>query len=393
MKRVGNLYSSVYDMKKINAMCDKVCSKVRNKDKVEAFMLYKSEHIVNIYHKLKEKKINASSYHIFFITDPKCRLIMAQNIEDKIINHLVADTFLVDVFDNTFNESVCATRVGKGTLYGINLLKKYINIMKKNHDNFYYLQIDIKKYFYSIDHDILKKTIRKKIKDKDVLMILDEIIVSTDSKYINKKIELLKENRIKFLEKYSFKKEAIDEVKAIPFYEKGMGCSIGNQTSQIFGIIYLNEFNHFLKEKLKLKYVVNYMDDFIILHENKNYLKWCLTKIEVFLKNELKLELNVKKTKIHSIHNVGYRFILDNYKLIVRVGKRGRRNFRKKLKEIDLLEENNLIRKDEVIKNLAGYKGMFYHSSSFFLYQKEIDKRSILSPNKKSITGIENSKY
>lgn len=69
------------------------------------------------------------------------------------------------------------------------------------------------------------------------------------------------------------------------------------------------------------------------------------------------------------------------------------RNFRKKLKEIDLLEENNLIRKDEVIKNLAGYKGMFYHSSSFFLYQKEIEKRSILSSNKKSITGIENSKY
>lgn len=232
--------------------------------------------------------------------------------------------------------------------------------------------------------------ISKKIKDKDVLMILNEIIVSTNYEYINKKIELLKENRIKFLEKYSFKKEAIDEVKAIPFYEKGLGCSIGNQTSQIFGIIYLNEFNHFLKEKLKLKYVVSYMDDFTILHENKDYLKWCLTKIEVFLANELKLELNAKKTKIHSIHNginfLGYRFILDSHhKLIVRVGKRGRRNFRKKLKEIDLLEENNLIRKDEVIKNLSGYKGMFY--------QKEIDKRSILFPNKKSITGIENSKY
>ena len=132
------------------------------------------------------------------------------------------------------------------------------------------------------------------------------------------------------------------------------------------------------------------MDDFIILHENKDYLKWCLTKIEAFLANELKLELNAKKTKIHSIHNginfLGYRFILDSHhKLIVRVGKRERRNFRKKLKEIDLLEENNLIRKDEVIKNLSGYKGMFY--------QKEIEKRSIFSPNKKSITGIENSKY
>ena len=115
---------------------------------------------------------------------------MSNNIHDKIINHLVAYYFLSYVFDRTFINTIVATRVGKGTHYGLNLLKKYINDMKRKYDdNFYYLKFDIEKYFYNIDHDIVKNIIRRKIKDKDALNIIDRIIDSTDADYINEKIE------------------------------------------------------------------------------------------------------------------------------------------------------------------------------------------------------------
>lgn len=262
MKRVSNLYYKVYDIDNINIMCDLVCSKVKNKEKAERFMLYKSEHIINIRNKLMSKNLDFSKYSIFLITDPKCRVIMSQSIEDKVINHLVAKYLLVDSYENKYTNSICATRKDKGASYGIKLLKNYINRIKYKHTNFYYLKIDIKKYFYNIDHNILKEIINKKIKDKDALEVLYKIIDSTNDNYINRRINTLKNNRINYLKDNNL----IREVEEIPLYEYNKGCSIGNQTSQAFGLIYLYEFNHYLKEKLHLKQVINYMDDFIIIH-------------------------------------------------------------------------------------------------------------------------------
>ena len=123
---------------------------------------------------------------------------MSNNIQDKIINHLVAYYLLVEVFDKTFINTTVATRKGKGTHYGLNLTKKYLNDMKRVYgNNFYYLKFDISKYFYNIDHEVVKSLIRRKIKDKDAINIIDRIIDSTDCDYINTKIGKLKENEIK----------------------------------------------------------------------------------------------------------------------------------------------------------------------------------------------------
>lgn len=89
-----------------------------------------------------------------------------------------------------------ATRIGKGTHYGIKLTKKYLELMKKQSKAIYYLKFDISKYFYNIDHKIVKGLIRKKIKDSDVLNIIDGIIDSTDYEYVNKQINYLKNTEI-----------------------------------------------------------------------------------------------------------------------------------------------------------------------------------------------------
>ena len=332
MKRVSNLYHKVYDIDNINKMCDLVCSKVKNKEKAEKFMLYKSEHIINIRNKLMSKNLDFSKYSIFLITDPKCRVIMSQSIEDKVINHLVAKYLLVDVYENIYTNSMCATRKGKGSSYGIHLLKTYLNKIKYKYTNFYYLKIDIKKYFYNIDHNILKSILSHKIKDKDALEVLYKLIDSTNNKFINKRIDNLKNNRIHYLKD----NHLIREVEEIPLYKYNKGCSIGNQTSQAFGLIYLYEFNHYLKERLHLKYVINYMDDFIIIHEDKDYLNYCLKQIRKYLCDNLKLGLNEKKTRIDNIKNgidfLGYRFIIKNNKVIMKLRNRVKKNSQKKVK-------------------------------------------------------------
>ena len=160
MKRVSNLYSDLYNLDNIINMTDKVLSKVKNKERREKFYLYYSEHIISIKKRLESNDINLGKYNIFLITDPKCRVIMSQSIEDKIINHLIAEYLLVRVFENRYIDSMCATRINKGSGYATKLMKKYLNEIKLKHNKFYILKLDIKKYFYNIDHNILKRMLQ-----------------------------------------------------------------------------------------------------------------------------------------------------------------------------------------------------------------------------------------
>ena len=374
MKRLNNLYEETCKLDNIIKMTNKVCTRVKNKEKVTKFENYKSEHILSIYKRLNERDLNVGKYNIFMITDPKCRIVMAQNIEDKIINHLIADYVLVKTFDNKYDSSMCATRIGKGTLYGVKLLKKYLNEMKRKYDNFYVLKIDISKYFYKIDHKILKQILRKKIKDKDTLNLLDSIIDSTNEQYINEEIIKLKKTRIDYLKQSSLKnkKKLIKEVEEIPLYKKGKGAALGNETSQAFGLIYLYEINHFIKEKLHIKCHINYMDDFVIIHHDKQYLKYCLNKIKSKLETDYKLKTNPKKTKINSIKNgidfLGYIFYIKNNKVLLKIRNCTKKKFKTKIRNLKLLKKHNYITKKEFYIISNSYKGLLKWGNCSNLY-------------------------
>ena len=314
------------------------------------------------------------------ITDPKARIVMAQEIEDKIINHLIADYVLVKTFDNKYGSSMCATRVGKGTLYGVKLLKKYLNETKRKYDNFYVLKIDVSKYFYKIDHEILKNILRKKIKDKDSLNILDSIIDSTNKKYVNEEIVKLKNSRINYLKQSNLKNKdkLIKEVEEIPLYEKGFGVALRNQTSQAFGLIFLYKINHFIKEKLHIKYLINYMDDFVIIHHDKEYLKYCLNEIKNKLESVYKLKLNPKKTKIDSIKSgidfLGYRFYIKDDKVILKLRNRKKKNFKKKVKNLKQLKKYNYISEIEFKNQISSYIGLLKWGNCNNLWYKVVEE-------------------
>ena len=376
MKRISNIYKDVCDIDNIIHMTDMVLSKIRNKNKKEEFILHKIEHIANIKERLESKNIEFNEYNIFLITDPKCRIILSQNIEDKIINHLIAKHILIRTFESKFIDSMCATRLGRGTSYAIKLMKKYINEIKLKYNNFYILKIDIKKYFYNIDHNVLKGILKKHIKDKDALKILNIIIDSTNDDYINKKIEKLKNNRIKILNDELL----IKETNELPFYKIGKGCGIGDMTSQSFGLLYLMEICHYIKEELHIKYFINFMDDFILIHEDKDYLKYCLNVIRNKLLNEYKLEIN-SKTRIYSIKEgvefLGFRFILKNNKLILKLRNKNKIKFKNQIKILKQLKDYKYINDKKYNMILSSLKGHLQYGNCKNLYIKNVNIKKI----------------
>lgn len=378
MKRVNNIYSKICDLDNIVDFAHLVSTNTKNKMKIEKFDEYYAENIYYIKGMLDRCNYIPGKYNIFLVHEPKLRIIMSQAIVDKVINHLVANYFLVDVFDSSFIETSIATRKNKGTHYGIKLTKKYLNEMKNKYDNFYILKFDVKKYFYNIDHEITKKLIRKKIKDEKALKILDTIIDTTDESYINETIDKIKNAEIRKIENNNLpdKEIKIAEVESLPYYKKGKGFPIGNMSSQMFAILYLNELDHFIKEKLHIKHYIRYMDDGVLIHHDKEYLKYCLKEIEKML-SKYKLELN-SKTKIDSIKNgldfLGFRFYIINGKVIMKLRNSTKKRFKKRAKVLNELLNSGKITRKEYDEALASYKGHLKWGNCTNLFYKNYEE-------------------
>lgn len=360
MKRINNIYSKICDFETIMDMYKEVKRTVKNKSKIIRFEEFKTYNINNIYNTLNNKTYIPGKYNIFLIEKPKYRIVMAQNISDKIINHLVAKYLLVDVLEKSLIDENIATRKNKGTHYGIKLLKKYLTQLIKENKEIYALKIDIHKFFYSLDHQIIKELLSKRIKDKDALQIIHKIVDSTDEKYVNKEIKKYKEKKIKSLENSNLKNKykLISEVANIPYYKKGKGLAIGNMTSQILAIFYLNELDHYIKEVLKSKYYIRYQDDMVILSTDKQYLIECLNKIKIVIE-KYKLKINNKTQIINVSKNgidfLGFHYYIKNKKIIMKL----RNSTKEKLKHTT-----------KTLEHKNSYYAHLKHGNCYNLYKK-----------------------
>lgn len=360
MKKVGNLYNKITDLKNIKMMYDKrVKLNTKNKVKIEKFDQYYASNILRIKEILDSKNYIPGKYNLFLIKEPKVRLIMSQNIPDKIINHLVSEYFLVEVFDKTLIDENIATRKNKGTHIGIKMLKQYLK--KHIKEDLYILKFDVTKYFFNLDHDIIKQIIRSKIKDKDAINILDRIIDSTDCEYINRQIEKIKAREITKLEKSSSsnKDQLISDIKNIPLCKKGKSAPIGNMSSQAFAIIYLNELDNYIKKVLKPNLYIRYQDDGLLISNSKEYLKECLLEINKII-TKYKLKLN-NKTRIYKIDEgfdfLGFKYIRKNNRLIVKVKNQTKRKFKRKMKVLYKLYQEKKIDLKDVNQVKSSYLG------------------------------------
>lgn len=229
-----------------------------NKKDVAIFNFYLENNILDLHYSLKNKTYQHKPYKSFYVCDPKLRLINKAEIVDRVV-HQAIFRILYYIFDKKFIYNSCSCRFKKGVHFGINRLKKIlIQASYNNKRKIYILKCDIKKFFASIDKNILIEIIKRNVFDKEALWLLKIIINSFD--------------------------DNLDK-----------GLPLGNVTSQLFANIYLNELDQFIKHKLKIKYYIRYTDDFLVISSDKNYLLAQLNEIQIFLKEKLKLDIHPNK--------------------------------------------------------------------------------------------------
>ncbi len=338
-KSVNNIYDLPITFDNIFSTWKIVRRTCKNRKAVFKFSLNKNVNVYNIYMTLKNRNYKPLPFRLFLIFEPKARLVMSQTVSDKIVNHFITNYYLLPYLEKKLIDQNVATRKNKGSSYANKLIIDYINkirIKDKNID-IYCLKIDISKYFYSIDHNLLLKMLEEDIEDKSVIDIIKKVIGETNKPYVNETIN-------KYNREYN---------ENIPLYKFNTGLSIGAMTSQFLAIYFLNGLDHYIKEELKCNYYIRYMDDFLIFDTSLDNLKEIWVKIEDRI-TDLKLKMNPKSGLYKltgGISFLGYTYKMINSKLKVTFRKKTITKIRKKLK---ILKEKDQLK---YYKSYASYYG------------------------------------
>ena len=254
MKRKNDLYENMISYNNILSVYKKIKNSTKNKKEVYNYELNLNQNLLDTLFSLSKSTYVFSKYNIFLIREPKYRLIMSESFPDKVVNHLFSKYVLSYALQSTLINSNVATRTDKGSKEAYNLFIKYTNKLIYEKKKIYVLKIDISKYFYNINHNIMINMVSEKIKDERVLDMLKVILDTTDNDYVNKTILSVVNREIYKVNKLNIstieKEKLIKELKSIPLYRKGYGLPIGNMSSQILAVFFLNKVDHFIKEKL-----------------------------------------------------------------------------------------------------------------------------------------------
>jgi hypothetical protein len=305
----------------------------------------------------------------FVVTKPKAREIFAADFRDRIVHHVLVD-YLESIWEPKFVYQSYSCRKGKGTHQAIKDLKKYLRKINHNdHKPAFYLQIDIQSFFVSLRKDVLFELIKKRVKNPEILWLTKTIIFHDST------IDFYRKSQMSLF-------DLIPDHKSLFKVPSNQGLPIGNLTSQFFANVYLDELDQFIKHKLKIKYYLRYVDDVVILSENKEQLKIWRNEIDSFLEKMLKLKLHPKKQILQSVDKginfVGF-VVKPEYTLmrrrVVKNLKEKLRIFNQNLGKVILLKDGSLkeFRKKEgkqMLSVINSYYGQFKHAHTFGLRSK-----------------------
>ena len=316
MKSYNKLYEKIISFENLILAWQKARKGKTGKGYVIEFELELFCNLMALHYELKYESYKPKPLVSFILRDPKTRVISKSEFRDRIVHHAIVN-ILEPLFDKTFIYDSCANRIKKGNLFALQRFDYFKRKVSRNglvaknpfKDNNYVsgycLKADIKHYFQEVDCDILIGIISKKIDDALVVELVRKILNNTASQLGGGG-------------------------------ERPKGMPLGNLTSQFFANVYLNELDYFVKHKLRAKYYIRYVDDFVILHENKEQLNNWMAQINEFLSEKLKLELHKDKSKVvplsRGIDFVGFRNFYY-YKLV------RKRNIRKMKHKIILFSK------------------------------------------------------
>lgn len=301
----------------------------------EANVLMLTERLAYI---LNTNEYVPSKFEIFYVYEPKKRLVQAPAFVDKVVQHALVDNAIYEAITKSFIPENCASQIGKGMHYGLDCLKRdMIDYWRKNKTtDGWVLKCDVRHFFASIDHGLLKEKLRKKVVD-----------------------------------------DRIYELVCLYIDASADGLPLGYQTSQLFALLYLDEFDHFVKERLRIRYYVRYMDDFFLIHPDKEYLKYCQKEIEKFI-GGLRLELN-EKTNIfplrHGIDFLGFHtYITESGQIIRKLRHASVKRMKDKIRKWKKDYPAGRITKKEIVDSWTAWDAHAAHGNTYTL-RREIANR------------------
>ena len=309
----------------------------------ERFAAHAMRKLTTLQYRLKNKTYDVGAYNKFKIYEPKERIIESGTFVDNIVQHSLCDNALLPVLEKEFIPTNYAGQYGKGTLYGLDSLRDHeIAAFSEYGYDCWILKADIRKYFYSIEHDKLKEILREKIRDPELMWLCEKFIDSTPSP----------------------------------------GLPLGNQISQVFALLYLSDLDHFITEILDIQYYGRYMDDFYLIHQNKSHLEFCLFLIEDYLE-ELGLTLNGKTQLIpfkNGIKFCGFHtYITPDGKVIRKLVNSKKRAAQKKYRRMAKLVKAGKLEPDKFKQSYLSWKSHISHGNCVKLaYQTDQMIREIL---------------
>ncbi|MCX4362344.1 MAG: RNA-directed DNA polymerase [Clostridia bacterium] len=320
----------------------------RSKKPIVKFETSMLERLYDLYTRLNNGTYKFGKYNTFLVYEPKCREIQNLFYSDRLVQRVLCDDLLMPYFKNKVIYDNCVCQKGKGALFALNRFEKMLRAFVAKHGaNGYFLKCDVLKYFPSVPHDELKKKICSVVTDERLKNMLEGVI---DGYHTRKE----------FLDRYG--------INSLGQGDKTCrGIHIGNQTSQLFGMYYLDPIDRLIKEKLQLKVYSRYMDDFVMAHEDKEYLRYVKTQIED-LAAKLKLSLN-DKTHIFPFKNgvtyLGFRFCIGpNGKIIKTIKKVTKRRFRWRVRLLKKAYCDKVIDSERVRQSLSAFHGHLKYSRS-----------------------------
>jgi RNA-directed DNA polymerase len=288
-------------------------------------------------------KYEIDRYNVFFIHEPKKRMIMSIGFEHRVVqwaiyrvvNPLLVKGYIKDSYG-------CIP--GRGALGAMTRLRDWLSYVSRKKGEWYYLKLDISKYFYRVSHGVLKRILAEKIKDERLLKVLFDVI---DCKHT------------------PFGLPPGKSPEEVPLKDRlfDVGMPIGNLLSQMFANVYLNELDQYCKRNLGIKFYIRYMDDIIILNSSKGRLHEWRLHIGVFLCSELELTLN-RKTCVRPINQgvefVGYRLWYNR----VNLRKSTTLGMKRSIKGVKAKYRDYEISAERAVQTFVSYIGMLQHTDS-----------------------------
>ena len=313
----------------------------RGKKKKSDVMEYKRHlmtNIINLHHDLQARTYTHGAYYHFIICDPKRRDIHKASVRDRLLHHAIYRK-LYPFFDTTFIADSYSCRDNKGTHRALRRFDTFARKVGRNHTRtVWVLKCDIRKFFASVDHVILLQILRQRIQDVDIIKLLENVVGSFHSDSTLNLDSRLHGN---------------DTLQGLP---------LGNLTSQLLVNIYMNEFDQYVKDHLKVKYYIRYADDFVFMSHKKEGLEVIREKSEAFLTSRLQLSLHSNKVFLTTLAS-GVDFLgwvhFPHHKVLRTVTKR------------------RMMRKMEK-RNVASYVGLLSHGNAWRLQEEIINMLTLV---------------